>query len=71
MLVKILLVVGTALLLSACSEDAITRLAYETGKQYVCNTQEPNLPDRVRQCQENAQSYEEYKAARAQMLSRD
>ncbi len=62
---------GMLLLSTACSVDTIKRLGYETGKQYVCNTQEPNLPDKVRQCQENAQSYEEYEVARAEILSRE
>ena len=53
----------------ACSLDDINRLAYETGTQYVCNEQQPNLPDQVRECQASSMSYDAYRAARAETLS--
>ena len=68
---KILLVTGIVLLSTACSMDEIKRFGYESGNQYVCNEQEPNLPDKVRQCRQKAQSYDEYQSARAETLSKN
>ena len=64
---------GICLILSAaaCSMDELKRSAYVTANNYACNEHEPNLPDKVRQCQEREMSYEEYKVAREKVLSDD
>ncbi|MFT7460581.1 MAG: hypothetical protein ACI909_003269 [Planctomycetota bacterium] len=50
-LMKIIRVTGFVSMSSACSLDDIKRLSHEAGNHYVCNYQEPNLPDKVRECQ--------------------
>jgi hypothetical protein len=70
-ILKIMLTTGMLLLTTACSLDEVKRFAYETGNNYACNEHEPNLPEKVRECEENALSYEEYKAARDETLSSD
>ncbi len=67
--IKTFILIGTVLLLTACSMDEIKRFGYWTGTHYVCNHQEPNLPDKVWKCEKNTMSYEDYEAARAETLS--
>ncbi len=67
--IKTLVLVGIVLPSTACSIDAIKRIGYWTGTHYVCNYQEPNLSDKVWECEKNTMSYEEYEAARAETLS--
>ena len=62
---------GICLVLSttACTLDELKHTAYMMGNNYACNEHEPNLPEKVRQCEEREMSYEEYKAAREKILS--
>ena len=70
-LIKMLPGLCLVLSASACSMDDLKRTAYEVGNNYACNEHEPNLPEKVRQCQEREMSYEQYKVAREKTLSDD
>ena len=55
--------------LAGCNGNWWNRLGYDISNDYVCQQQEPNLPDRVRECKENTMSYEEYRTERAKTLA--
>lgn len=57
-----LLLLGTSLLLSACSAKNFSRAGYEAVKNRHCNEQ-MHTPD----CQENYPSYEEYQRKKTEI----